>query len=67
MIYDTDIYHKMIFTVHPDNSLKQKIDKFIEIEKRDQLSMNNFIDELASLNILNKLDKKTNIDHNNLL
>ena len=29
--------HKMIFTVYPNNSLKQKIDKFIEIEKRDQL------------------------------
>ena len=42
----TDISdHKMVFTVHPNNSLKQKIDKFIEIEKKDQLSMDNFIDE----------------------
>ena len=62
----TDISdHKMIFTVHPNNSVKQKIDKFIEIEKRDQLSMDNFIDELASLNILDKLDKGQNIDPNN--
>ena len=55
----------MIFTVHPNNSVKQKIDKFIEIEKRNQLSMDNFIDELASLNILDKLDKGQNIDPNN--
>ena len=62
----TDISdHKMIFTVYPNNSLKQKIDKFIEIEKRDQLSMDNFIDELASLNIIDKLDKGPNIDPNN--
>ena len=62
----TDISdHKIIFTVHPNNSVKQKIDKFIEIEKRDQLSMDNFIDELASLNILDKLDKGPNIDPNN--
>ena len=61
----TDISdHKMIFTVHPNNLVKQKIDKFIEIEKRDQ-SMDNFIDELASLNILDKLDKGQNIDPNN--
>ena len=57
--------HKMIFTVHPNNSVKQKIDKFIEIENRDQLSMDNFIDESASLNILDKLDKGPNIDPNN--
>ena len=62
----TDISdHKMIFTVHPNNSVKQKIDKFIEIKKRDQLSMDNFIDELASLNILDKLNKRQNIDPNN--
>ena len=60
----TDISdHKMIFTVYPNNSLKQKIDKFIEIEKRDQLSMD--IDELAFLNILDKLDKGPNIDPSN--
>ena len=62
----TDISdHKMICTVHPNNSLKQKIDKFIEIKERDQLSMDNFIHELASLNILDKLDKGLNIDPNN--
>ena len=62
----TDISdHKTIFTVYPNNSLKQKIDKFIEIEKRDQLSMDTFIDKLASLNILDKLDKRPNIDPNN--
>ena len=45
VILITDISdHKMIFTVYPNNSVKQKIDKFIEIEKRDQLSMDNFID-----------------------
>ena len=31
----TDISdHKMIFTVYPNNLLKQKIDKIIEIEKK---------------------------------
>ena len=55
----------MLFTVYPNNSLKQKIDKFIEIEKSDQLSIDNFIDELASLNIFDKLDKGPNIDPNN--
>ena len=55
----------MIFTVHPNNSVKQKMDKVIEIEKRDQLSMDNFIDELASLNILDKLDKGSDNDPNN--
>ena len=36
--YITDISdHKMIFTVYPNNSIKQKIDKFIEIEKRDYI------------------------------
>ena len=77
----TDISdHKMIFTVHPNNSVNQKIDKFIEIEncivlycmKRVLLKRViscqwtcNFIDELASLNILDKLDKGQNIDPNN--
>ena len=61
----TDISdHKMIFTVYPNNALKQKIDTFIEIKKKNQLSMDNFIDELASLNILDTLDKGPNIDPN---
>ena len=59
----TDLsYHRMIFTVHPNNSLKQEIDEFIEIGKRNQLSMDNFIDQLAFLNLLDKLDKRQNID-----
>ena len=62
----TDISdYKMIFTVYQNILLKQKIDKFIEFEKKDQLSMDNFIDDLASLNVLDKLDKGPNIDPNN--
>ena len=52
----TDISdHKMIFTVYTNNSVKQKIDKFIEIEKGIS----------CQWTILDKLDKGPNIDPNN--
>ena len=37
----------------------EKVNKFVEIEKRDDASMSNFAEELISLNIYDKLD--TNI------
>ena len=41
-----------------------KVDKFIDIEKRDKRSMNNFINELKSLNIYYQLDKELTGDPN---
>ena len=41
-----------------------KVDKFIDIEKRDERSMNNFINELKSLNIYDQLDKELTGDPN---
>ena len=49
--------HKIIFTFHQNNSYIDKVNTFINIEKRDDLSMNKFVDELTSLNICDKLDK----------
>ena len=51
--------HKMIFTLHKNNIYIEKVNKFVEIEKRDDASMSNFAEELISLNIYDKLD--TNI------
>ena len=51
--------HKMIFTWHKNNTYIEKVNKFVEIEKRDDASMSNFAEELISLNIYDKLD--TNI------
>ena len=51
--------HKMIFTWHKNNTYIEKVNKVVEIEKRDDASMSNFAEELISLNIYDKLD--TNI------
>ena len=51
--------HKMIFTLHKNKTYIEKVNKFVEIEKRDDASMSNFAEELLSLNIYDKLD--TNI------
>ena len=57
--------HKIIFTFHQNNSYIDKVNKFINIEKRDDSSMNKFVDELTSLNICDKLDKQLTSDPNN--
>ena len=57
--------HKIIFTFHQNNSYIDKVNKFINIEKRDDSSMNKFVDELTSLNICDKLDKQWTSDPNN--
>ena len=57
--------HKIIFTFHQNNSYIDKVKKFINIEKRDDLSMNKFVGELTSLNICDKLDKQLTSDPNN--
>ena len=54
-----------MFTFHQNNSYIDKVNKFINIEKRDDSSMNKFVDELTSLNICDKLDKQLTSDPNN--
>ena len=56
--------HKIIFTFLNDKSYLVKVDKFIDIEKRDKRSMNNFINELKYLNIYDQLDKELTGDPN---
>ena len=41
----------MIFTLHKNNTYIEKVNKFVEIEKRDDASMSNLAEELISLNI----------------
>ena len=50
--------HKMIFTWHKNNTYIEKVNKFVEIKKRDNRSMSNFAGELISLNIYDKINKK---------
>ena len=57
--------HKLLFTFLNNKSYLVKVDKFIDIEKRDERSMNNFIiNELKSLNIYDQLDKELTGDPN---
>ena len=58
------INYKIIFTFLNDKSYLVKVDKFIDIEKRDERSMNNFINELKSINIYDQLDKELTGDPN---
>ena len=57
--------HKIIFTFLMNNSYIEKVNKFIDIEKRDEHSMSKFVNELISLDIYEKLDKQLNSDPNN--
>ena len=41
-----------------------KVNKFIEIETRDERSMNNFVNELKETNIYDQLDKQLTGDPN---
>ena len=56
--------YKMIFTCHKNNTYIEKVNKFVEIEKRKDASMSNFAEELISLNIYDKLDKNMANDPN---
>ena len=53
-----------IFTHLPNDSYKSKVNKFIVMEKNNEASINNFCNELASLNINDHLDKRLNLDPN---
>ena len=56
--------HKMIFTHLPNDSYKNKVNKFIVMEKNNEASINNFCNELGSLNIYDHLDKRLKLDTN---
>ena len=56
--------HKIIFTFHKNKSYLVKVNKFIEIETRDERSMNNFVNELKETNIYDQLDKQLTGDPN---
>ena len=57
--------HKITFTFHRNNSYIEKVNKFIDIEKRDEHSMSKFVNELISLDICEKLDKLNSDPNNN--
>ena len=42
--------HKMIFTYMEITAFFEKIDKFIKIDRNNQVTMQNFVDELRSMN-----------------
>ena len=48
--------HKMIFTFQEDRSFIEKHEKFVEIETYNESAVQNFIDELKSLNIHDQLN-----------
>ena len=56
--------HKIIFTFHQNKSYLVKVNKFIEVETRDERSMNNFVNELKEANIYDQLDKLLTGDTN---
>ena len=56
--------HKIIVTHLPNGSYKNKVNKFIVMENNNEASINNFCNELGSLNIYDHLDKRLNLDLN---
>ena len=50
----------MIFTYMENTALIKKIDKFIKIERNNQVSTENFVDELRTMNIYEKLNQNVN-------
>ena len=54
--------HQMVFTIIENLSYVIRVPKFIEIEKNDPRSIQNFVDELEELNIYDKLQKSVNSD-----
>ena len=56
--------HKIIFTFLNNKSYLVKVDKFIDFEKRDERSMNNYIIEIKALNIYDQSAKELTGDLN---
>ena len=52
--------HKMIFTCMENTAFIKKIAKFIKIERNNQVSMQNFVTELKSMNKYEKLNQNIN-------
>ena len=48
--------HQSIFTYHVQASYFEKIPKYVEVEKRDAFSIDQFITELKKMNIYDQLD-----------
>ena len=48
--------HQSIFTYHEQVSYFEEIPKYVEIEKRDAFSIDQFITELKKINIYDQLD-----------
>ena len=51
MIDRSGVLVKQIFTRHIKKNYLEKINKFVTVESKDELSMQNFVDELKQLNI----------------
>ena len=54
--------HTIIFTHLPNDLYKNKVNKFVVMEKNNEAFINNFCNELGSLNIYDHLDKRLNLD-----
>ena len=50
--------HTIIFTFHKNKPYLVQVNKFIEIETRDERLMNNFVNDLKETNIYDQLDKQ---------
>ena len=44
--------HQIIFTRHVEKNYLEKVNKFVTVETKDELSVQNFVDELKQLNII---------------
>ena len=51
-------YHEMVFTNIENITNIDKVSKYIEVEKSDEISLQNFITELKLLNIYDQLETK---------
>ena len=58
--------HQMVFTNIENMANIDKVSKYIEVEKSDEISLQNFINELKLLNIYDQLETKlhTNLETN---
>ena len=52
--------HKMVFKFQENNKYHEEYSRFVEIEKRDEISIQKFITELKNQNISNHLNSSIN-------
>ena len=48
--------HQCIFTYHPQASYFEKVSKYVEIERKDDVSIEHFISELNEIKLFDQLD-----------